>query len=75
MRLGLLASGRFLTVLPRTMLRQRSNSAWLRALDIDLSDSAGPIALITLKRRRSGSPLKLFEEASRVVCRELASGA
>jgi DNA-binding transcriptional LysR family regulator len=75
MRLGLLASGRFLTVLPRTMLRQRSNRAWLRALDIDLSDSAGPIALITLKRRRSASPLKLFEEAGRAVCRDLASGA
>jgi hypothetical protein len=57
-RLGLLASGRFLTVLPTTMLRQRSNRAWLRALDVDLSDSAGPIALITLKRRRSG---KSFE--------------
>jgi DNA-binding transcriptional LysR family regulator len=75
MRLGLLASGRFLTVLPRTMLRQRSNRAWLRALDIDLSDSAGPIALITLKRRRSASPLTLFEEAGRMVCSELANGA
>ncbi len=75
MRLGLLASGRFLTVLPRTMLRQRSNRAWLRALDIDLNDSAGPIALITLKRRRSASPLKLFEEAGRMVCSELANGA
>jgi DNA-binding transcriptional LysR family regulator len=73
MRLALLASGRFLTVLPTTMLRQRSSRVWLRALDVDLSDSAGPIALITVKRRRSGGPLRYFQDASRAVCREIAS--
>jgi DNA-binding transcriptional LysR family regulator len=72
MRLALLASGRFLTVLPTTMLRQRSSRAWLRAVDVDLSDSAGPIALITVKRRRSGGPLRYFEDAGRAVCREMA---
>jgi DNA-binding transcriptional LysR family regulator len=73
MRLALLASGRFLTVLPTTMLRQKSSRAWLRALNVDLSDSAGPIALITVKRRRSGGPLRYFQDASRAVCREIAS--
>ena len=64
MRLDLLASGRFLTVLPAQMLQHPSNKAWLRALDIDLSDSSQPVALVTLKRRRSGGPIRFFEEAS-----------
>ena len=56
---------------PHNELRQRSNRAWLRALDADLSDSAGLIALITVKKRRSGGPLRYFEEASRAVCGEM----
>ena len=64
-----------LTMLPTTMLRQRSCRAWLRALDVDLSDSAGPIALITVKRRRSGGPLRYFEDASRAVCRQMVSSS
>ncbi len=56
MRLSLVASGGFLTVLPRLMLRYPSHKAWLRALDVDLSDSSQPIVYITLKRRRRGVP-------------------
>jgi DNA-binding transcriptional LysR family regulator len=66
MRLNLLASGRFLTMLPERMARHRANRAWLRALSIDLPDSSGPIALITVKRRRVGGALKLFQK----VCRD-----
>ncbi len=72
MRLSLLASGSFLTVLPRLMLRNPANKAWLRALDVDLSDSTQPIAYITLKRRRSGGALKLFEQATIDVCKTIA---
>jgi DNA-binding transcriptional LysR family regulator len=64
MRLNLLASGRFLTMLPSQMLQHSSNRTWLRALDVDLSDSSQPIALIKLKRRRSGAATRLFERAS-----------
>jgi DNA-binding transcriptional LysR family regulator len=71
MRLNLLAAGRFLSVLPLTLLGHRSNSAWLRALDVDLSDSAGPIASITLKSRRPGPTLKLFQQTSRAVCKAM----
>jgi DNA-binding transcriptional LysR family regulator len=69
MRLNLLASGDFLTVLPLTMLRHRSNRAWLRALDVDLSDTSSPIAAITLKRRHSGGAVRLFRQASLEVCK------
>jgi DNA-binding transcriptional LysR family regulator len=65
MRLNLLASGRFLTMLPARMVRQRANRAWLRALDIDLPDSAGPLASITVKKRSVGGALKLFQAACR----------
>ena len=65
MRLNLLAGGRFLTMLPLRMVRQRANRAWLRALSIDFPDSAGPIALITVKHRSIGGALKLFQKACR----------
>ena len=65
MRLNLLASGRFLTMLPARMVRQRANKAWLRALNIDLPESSGPIASITVKKRATGGALRLFQEACR----------
>lgn len=65
MRLNLLASGRFLTMLPERMVRQRANRAWLRALDIDLPESRGLIASITVKKRNAGGALKLFQQACR----------
>ena len=70
MRPNLLANGGFLTVLPSPMLRQRSSRAWLRALDVDLGASLSA-ALITVKKRRSAGAVKLFQEASRAVCKEI----
>jgi len=40
-----------------------SNRAWLRALDVDLRDTSQSIAFITLKRRRTGGAVRLFEQA------------
>jgi DNA-binding transcriptional LysR family regulator len=73
MRLSLVASGRFLTVLPAQLLRDRSNRTWLRALDIDLGDSSQPNALITLKKRRSGGALTLFTQISLDVCKTMGA--
>jgi hypothetical protein len=42
----------------------------LRALDVDLGDSL-LAALITVKKRRSTGAVKLFQEVSRSVCREI----
>lgn len=72
MRLDLLASGAFLTILPTQMLRYPSNRAWLRALDVDLRDSSQPIASITLKKRRAAGPVKLFERATVEACKRIA---
>ena len=67
MRLNLLAGGRFLTMLPARMVRLPAHKSWLRALTIDLPDSAGPLAMITVRRRSAGGALKLFQKA----CREI----
>lgn len=71
MRLNLLAGSRFITLLPMQILGNRSSSAWLRALDVDLGDTSAPIASITLKGRRAGGAVKLFQQASRDVCKAL----
>lgn len=67
LRLNLLASGRFLTVLPTTMLAHPTNRSWLRRLDVDLAETAGPIAAITLRRRRASGALQLWLAAARAV--------
>ncbi len=72
MRLTLLAGGKFISVLPLTMLRHPSSSAWLRALDVDLADSSAPTALVSLKKRRAGGPARLFRQASLEVCKHFA---
>ena len=72
MQLNLLASGRFVSVLPSTFLRHRANSTWLRTLSVDLTDSSGPIASITVGKRRSAGAVKLFQAMSRAVSEEFA---
>lgn len=72
MRVNLLASGDFISVLPTYILRHQGNSAWLRALDVNLGET-GPIAAITLKKRRPAGALQLFQQASRKVCKMIAA--
>ena len=71
MRLNLLASSRFITLLPTQILRHRSSSAWLRALNVNLGDTSAPIASITLKGRRAKGAVELFRNASRDVCKAM----
>lgn len=75
MRLSLLASGNLISVLPLTLLRHPSSSGWLRPLSVDLSDSAAPISLITLKKRPRSGPLKLFRQASLEICRKFSDAS
>ncbi len=63
MRLNLLASAAFLTILPLGMEQHRSYRAWLRTLDVDLGDSGGPIAAITLGKRHLDGATKPFLKA------------
>lgn len=68
MRLNLMASGRFLSVLPTMMLRHRSYRPWLRVLTANLGDDGGPISAIMVKDRRTSGAIKLFLEGSHAVC-------
>jgi DNA-binding transcriptional LysR family regulator len=64
MRLCLLATGRFLTVLPRQTLRHPTNRTWLRALPVDFGRTAGGIALSTLRDRHvSGAAVRRSQPA------------
>jgi DNA-binding transcriptional LysR family regulator len=73
MRLNLMASGRFLSVLPTTMLRHRSYKPWLRALGVDLGDRGGAMSAITIKDRRTSGAMKLFLKACHAVCEDFES--
>ena len=73
MRLSLLASGDFLSVLPKSVLAQKSNSSWLGALKVDLGDNSSPIAAITLAKRQPGGAVRLFLQASIEVCKNMAT--
>jgi DNA-binding transcriptional LysR family regulator len=65
MRLNLIATARYLSVLPLTMVRHATIASWLGALPIDLRDSSGPIAAITLKRRHQSGAVQAFCAAAR----------
>ena len=68
MQLNLVAGGRFLAMLPARMARYQANLAWLRTLQVDLSDSVDPVASVTIAGRRLAGPVSLLQKA----CREVA---
>lgn len=73
MRLNLLDTGRFLTVLPSAMLHHPGNRNRFKALPVDLRDAAGPIASITLRKRPATGAVKLFADATRAEAKSIAS--
>jgi DNA-binding transcriptional LysR family regulator len=74
MRNKLLATGRFLTLLPSYALVPAGKHPSLKALPVELPNTAGMIAIVTL-RNRTLSPLgELFIKTARTVARPLAKG-
>jgi DNA-binding transcriptional LysR family regulator len=74
LRNHLLATGRFLTVVPTFLLKLPRRHPSLKALPVELPNMRHPIAIITLKNR-SLSPLALlFIERVRVLTRAIAKG-
>jgi DNA-binding transcriptional LysR family regulator len=67
MRNHLLATGRFITVLPNSVLRYNSKQWALRALPIKLRTEPMPIAIVSLKNRTKSPAVKLFAEHLRTV--------
>lgn len=62
MRSHLLTTGRFLTVLPDSLLRYNAKQWSLRALPIKLRTKPQPIALVSLKNRTISPAVQLFVE-------------
>jgi DNA-binding transcriptional LysR family regulator len=69
MRNHLLATGRFLTVLPTSALRYNAKQWALRALRIKLGMKQRPIAIIMLKNRSVSPAVQLFVEHLRMTAR------
>jgi DNA-binding transcriptional LysR family regulator len=69
MQLNLVAGGQFLAMLPARMARYEANLGWLRTLQVDLADSADPVASVTIAGRRLPGPALLLQKA----CREVAT--
>jgi DNA-binding transcriptional LysR family regulator len=69
MRNHLLATGRFLTVLPQSALRYNAKQWSLRALPIKLRATPQPIAIVNLKNRTVSPAVQLFIEHLRTAAR------
>ena len=72
MRNDLLATGRFLTVLPGFMLKTRGRHSQLKALPVTLPNARMPIGIITLKDRTLTPLAQVFIEAVRVTAKSMA---
>jgi LysR family pca operon transcriptional activator len=70
----LLATGRFLTVLPSFMLKAKRKSLALKAL-LEFPNTRKPIGLITLKNRTLTPLAQLFIDNIRAIAKPMAQGA
>jgi DNA-binding transcriptional LysR family regulator len=68
-RMQLLATGRFLTIMLGSVLRQNAKRWSLKALPVDIGMSRVPIALFTLKNRTLSPVVEVFIQHMRRVAR------
>jgi len=73
LRNRLLASGRFLTLMPRFALQGFAKDGSLKALPIALPTTRRPVGVVTLKNRTIGPVAQLFIDCAREVTRPLAT--
>jgi DNA-binding transcriptional LysR family regulator len=71
LRNHLLASGRFLSVLPSSVLRYNAKQWSLKALPIDLGVKPRSIAIVTLKNRTVSPVVQLFVEHLRALAKTM----
>ncbi|MEQ1718446.1 MAG: LysR family transcriptional regulator [Hyphomicrobium sp.] len=72
LRNEMLATGRFLTVVPAFALRLPRRHPVLRALPVDLANSRHPVVIRTLKNRQLSPLAELFCERVRAIIKPLA---
>jgi DNA-binding transcriptional LysR family regulator len=68
----LLASGRYLTAFPQSLLRYNADRWAIKALPVRLGPPL-PVAMITLKNRTLGGAAQLFMEHVRAATKEMRS--
>jgi DNA-binding transcriptional LysR family regulator len=73
LRNHLLATGRFLTVLPESVLRYNARLWSLKALPVDLGVKPRSVAILTLKSRSASPVVKLFIEHVRAVAETISA--
>jgi len=72
LRNHLLATGRFLSMLPSSVLRHNAKQWSLKALPIDLRVKQRPVAIVTLKNRTVSPVVQLFVEQLRAVAKTMS---
>lgn len=73
-RISLLATGRFLTIFPASILRFSPGRPELKVLPVELPMARVPNGLVTLKNRTLSPVAQLFIKHAREVARPLAKG-
>jgi DNA-binding transcriptional LysR family regulator len=68
---GLLATGRFLTILPGTMLHFSAKRLSLKRLPIDLAIQPWPVGIVSLKNRTLSPIAQLFIDCARRISKSL----
>jgi DNA-binding transcriptional LysR family regulator len=72
MQNALLATGRFITILPETMMHFAAQRLGLKVLPVDLPIEPTPVAIVTLKDRELPPVGNLFIERARTAAQPLA---
>jgi DNA-binding transcriptional LysR family regulator len=75
LRNGLLATGRFLTIVPGSVLSFGAERMLLKALPVELPNWRLPVALITLKNRTLTPLARLFIDTTREMAKRLGFSA
>jgi DNA-binding transcriptional LysR family regulator len=75
LRNQLLATGRFVTVLPTSVLRYNARQWSLKALPIDLAVKPRCVAMLMLKRRTPSPVVQLFADHVRAAAKRMSVGA
>jgi DNA-binding transcriptional LysR family regulator len=71
-RSALLATGRFLTIIPDSVLRFPANNPALKRLPVELPTTRRPVGIITMKNRTLSPVAQLFIDCAREVAQALA---
>ena len=71
-RMTLLTTGRFLTILPASALRFPTRRPELKVLPVELPMARVPVGIVTLKNRTLGPVARVFVEQAREVAKPLA---